>query len=110
MARKKKRDEALDNIFLELYSIGRRLMRGGAMFKYSPLASAMKWGHPGNILISEIDRIWLGRSEISTEELNEFREFLEGMIEEFDIFEIQDPLDELDNYITKRQNAELPSD
>lgn len=99
MKRKSKREKELDTILMDFYAVGMSLMRGNAGFRYTPLASAMKFGHPGDILIEELDNILFRTRDKSPDAMMDFREFIEGMIEEFAIFELEEPLEKLRRFL-----------
>ncbi len=97
----------LDRIVSDLADVGMGLMNGEIDFFYDNLMSAMKPGHPCEIMDGILGKIYyptIKKTEPPMETMEETLEELKGFAEAFKIKEMDQPLKELAAYIKDRKS------
>ncbi len=96
----------LEQICEEIVDIEEGLMIGSIMFKYDNLMSAMKAGHPMEILDGLLAKIYftvMGGKEPPMADLEVTLKNFRGFKKEFAVKEMSKPIKELDEYIKARK-------
>ena len=97
----------LDKICSDLAGIEMGLMNGEIDFSYPKLMSAMKAGHPCEIMDGILSKIYyptISGKEPPIETMEETLQELQGFAETFSVEEMDEPLQQLADYITSRKN------
>ena len=96
----------LEQICEEIINVEEGLMYGYILFKYDNLMSAMKPGHPMEILDSILAKIYftiIGGKEPSIGELEETLKDFKEYKKAFDVKEMSKPIKDLSEYINARK-------
>ena len=99
----------LDQICSDIAGVGMGLMEGTVSFSYDNLMSAMKCGHPCEILDEIFQDVYFSvvqRKEPSMSKLEKTLRDLKKFKKAFEIKELDEPLKELAEYIKARKVTE----
>ncbi len=103
---KRENVKELERICEEVIDIEEGLMFGTILFRYDNLMSAMKPGHPMEILDSILANIYFtvsGGKEPSMAKMKETLKDFKGFKSAFDVKEMSKPIKELSDYIKARE-------